>query len=212
MGYHRAGFEVVGVDNRPQPHYPFAFVQADALEFCAEHGREFDVIHASPPCQKYTQAQRIQCREHPDLIPVTRNLLKAIGKPWIIENVPGAPLRPDLILCGSMFGLEWNGLTLYRHRWFESGGGFHLSPFAPATCKHQGFSISVFGHTVLGVPKNGAITYKHPNEREHLGVAVGRLVMGIDWMNRNELSEAIPPAYTEWIGMQLMAMLERKAA
>lgn len=207
MGYHRAGFdEIVGVDIAPQKHYPFTFVLGDAIEYCRLHGREFDAIHASPPCQRYTQAQRIQGREHPDLLAPTRDAMNATGKPWFIENVPGAPMLPMLILCGSMFGLTWQGLTLYRHRWFESGGGFALPPFPPATCKHNTPSISIFGRCVLGGALNGK-SYKHPNERQHLGVAVGRIVMGIPWMTRNELSEAIPPAYTEYIGRQLLASI-----
>ena len=103
-----------------------------------------------------------------------------------------------------MFGLQWRDLMLYRHRWFESGGGFTLPPFPPNTCVHDRPAISIFGHCVLGGSLNGK-GYKHPNEREHLGVAIGCLVMGIDWMTRNELSEAIPPAYTEYIGRQLLA-------
>ena len=202
MGYHRAGFDdIIGVDTAPQPRYPFTFVLDDALDYCRLHGAEFDAIHASPPCQRYTRAQRIQGREHPDLIPVTRAALQGTGRAYVIENVVGAPLRPDLMLCGSMFGMFWQGLTLYRHRLFEFGNT-PAQVFAPATCNHASPAISIFGHCVLGAALNGR-NYKHPNEREYLGVAVGRLVMGIDWMTRGELSEAVPPAYTEYIGRQL---------
>lgn len=209
MGYYRAGFtDITGVDIRPQKRYPFRFVQADALEYLAEHGHEYDAIHASPPCQRYTRAQRIQGREHPDLIAPTRDLLIRSGKPYVIENVPGAPMRIDLMLCGSMFGLRWNGLVLYRHRWFETGGGFQVSPFGPAACCHDAPAISIFGHTVLGAVRDSrGQAYKHPNKRKHLGIEVGRKVMGIDWMTREELSEAIPPVYTEWIGRQLIETL-----
>ena len=206
-GLQFAGFHVTGVDIHRQPHYVGeVFVLGDAIEYCREHGAEYDLIAASPPCQRYTQAQRIQGREHPDLIPPTREALMATGRPWVIENVPGAPLRADLILCGSMFGLQWRDLMLYRHRWFESGGGFGLAPFPPATCVHDRPAISIFGHCVLGKSLSGN-GYKHPNEREHLGIAVGRLVMGIDWMTRNELSEAIPPVYMEWIALQVRDIL-----
>lgn len=120
-------------------------------------------------------------------------------------------MRADLILCGSMFNLRHDGMVMNRHRWFEVGG-WDVSPFPPASCAHDGWSISVFGHSVLGRPLAGLTTYDHPNERVKLGIEVGRKVMGIAWMNRGELSEAIPPAYTEWIGLQLMAHLKERAA
>lgn len=211
-GYQMAGFHVTGVDIKRQPRYiGDAFIEGDALEYAAAHGHEYDAIHASPPCQAYTRAQRIQGRQHPNLIPATRAALQATGKPYVIENVPGAPLRNDLMLCGSMFGLRWQSLTLYRHRWFEFGG-WSMPPIGPATCCHDGPAISVFGHTVLGAARNGnGRSYKHPNERQHLGIAVGRQVMGIDWMTRSELSEAIPPVYTEWIGSHLIEWLAQRA-
>ena len=202
MGYHRAGFDVVGVDINPQPRYPFEFHQADAMTFPLDG---FDAVHASPPCQAYTQAQRLQGRAHPELVGPIRKRIAESGIRGVIENVPGAPLRRDLILCGSMFGLHWQHCTLYRHRWFE-GVNWNLGPWPPATCVHNRPAISIFGHSVLGASKTGR-TYKHPNERYHLGVDVGREVMGIDWMNRGELSEAIPPAYTQFIGEQLLAQL-----
>lgn len=102
MGYHRAGFDVVGVDIAPQPRYPFKFIQGDALEILRRDACMFDAVHASPPCQRHSNAQRIRGREHPDLIDPTRALLLQLGIPWTIENVEGAPLRPDAILCGSM--------------------------------------------------------------------------------------------------------------
>ena len=196
MGYSRAGFEVVGVDIEPQPHYPFEFWQGDALEFLTAEfpdgcmGR-FDAIHASPPCQAYTQAalsQRNAGKVYPDLIAPTRELLEQTGLPWVIENVPGAPMRPDIKLCGCQVGLE-----LRRERWFETSWHGHvmLSPH-----HHPHAVPSVVGH--------GTPTWV----REQLGynptIADYRASMGIDWMNRDELSEAIPPAYTELIGHQLM--------
>ena len=125
MGYHRAGFtEIVGVDNRPQKNYPFTFVQGDALEYLAAHGAAFDVIHASPPCQKYTTLRGMWNHkpDHPDLVDPTRQLLRALGKPSVIENVPGAPLRRGAVmLCGTMFGLGTadGRAELRRHRYFE---------------------------------------------------------------------------------------------
>lgn len=193
MGYHRAGFdEIVGVDLHPQPHYPFTFVQGDALEYLAAHGGSFDAIHASPPCQAYSQSalsQRNAGKSYPDLLAVTRRQLEAVGVPWVIENVSGAPMRSDFVICGCRVGL-----ALRRVRHFEtSWNGFDLI----APCHHTGPVVSVVGH---GTPSW---------VREQLGrnptIAEYRAAMGIDWMNRNELSQAIPPAYTEYIGRQLLS-------
>lgn len=209
VGYHRAGFDdITGIDIEPQPRYPFRFIQGDALEYLAAHGAEYDAIHASPPCQAYSQAQTLKNNLHPDLVGPTRELLNAISKPWVIENVEGAPLHANLMLCGSMFGLGYGDLVLMRHRYFESGGGWNLSPFTPYTCNHDGWAISVFGNSFLGGPKNG-VSYNHPNGRIEMGVKVGRIAMGIDWMTGKELSEAIPPAYTEYVGRQLIAAMDR---
>lgn len=196
MGYHRAGFDVVGVDHHPQPRYPFEHHVADALEFLAEHGHEFDAIHASPPCQAYStasQGQRNAGKEYPDLLAATRRaLVENDGKPWVIENVVGAPMRPDFRLCGCQFGLD-----LRRERWFEtSWRGYSLT----SPCHHPYPVPSVVGH---GTPSW---------VREKLGynptIAHYRASMGIDWMNRNELSQAIPPVYCEFIGAQLLEHLE----
>lgn len=116
QGYHDAGFDVTGVDIDPQPRYPFTFIQADALDFLAAHGHEFDAIAASWPCQRFTTAQRIRGNTHPDLITPGRALLNATGRPWVMENVEGAPLRNPITLCGAMFP----GLRVYRHRLFEA--------------------------------------------------------------------------------------------
>ena len=194
MGYHRAGFYVVGVDIKPQPHYcGDEFYQADALEFPLEG---YDAYHASPPCQGYSNLAAM----HPDmewelLIEPVRELLKTTGKPYIIENVEEAPLsyRPDLfgnngiMLCGSMFGLGIERGYLRRHRLFETSFAVnHLS------CKHKGVAVGVYGH--------GGHTGKHRMlYREEAAQA-----MQIDWMNRDEMCQAIPPAYTEYIGKYLM--------
>jgi DNA (cytosine-5)-methyltransferase 1 len=199
MGYHRAGFEVVGVDIRPQPHYPFDFFWMDALEALNGHVGSIDVsrfqaIHASPPCQRWSTKTR-EPEAHPDLITPLRPLLDETGLPYVIENVPAAPLRRDLILCGSSFGLG-----VQRHRVFES----NVSLLGPA-CAHgqqpAQFPLYDHGRAYLGrvVHVFGAGGGK---AREHWQEA-----MGIDWMTDAELAEAIPPAYTEMIGLQLLQQL-----
>jgi DNA (cytosine-5)-methyltransferase 1 len=197
MGLHRAGFEVTGVDHRPQPHYPFRFVQADALNPPFDLD-DFDLVWASPPCQAYSVANNIHGRkDHPDLIEATRELLASGSVHYVIENVPGAPLRNPATLCGSHFGLG-----VKRHRLFESS---FLVLARQCPKGHPGDWVSVFGHTVLsrghvvGKAKGGGNRIR----RRHLGTSVGREAMGIDWMTRKELSQAIPPAYSEYIGRQV---------
>src|SRR5258707_18456 len=141
MGYHRAGFEVVGVDISPQNHFPFEFIQADAISYALENVSHFDAIHASPPCQQYSmaaQSQRNNGKVYPDLLPTTRAALQKTGKPFVIENVKGAPMRPDLKLCGCLFGLN-----LRRERWFETS--WHELSLLP-TCQHPFPVVSVVGH------------------------------------------------------------------
>ncbi len=194
MGYHRAGFDVVGVDVAPQPRYPFEFVQADALEVPVLFMQDyFDAVHASPPCQAFTAAQSIRGRDHVDLLTPTRELLQATGFPWVIENVPGAPMRKDLILCGSMFGLEHRGFGIRRHRWFEFSEQTLVPLVSP--CWHRLPPAYVYGH--------GADN-KHRDKYGKTSVTDWAALMGIDWMSRDELSQAIPPAYTELIGAQLL--------
>jgi hypothetical protein len=115
MGYYRAGFDVVGVDIKKQPNYPFEFIWDDALEAVTDLACGFDAIHASPPCQHYMRSGMVRKDLAPDLVGQTRIALETAGLPWVIENVPGAPIRPDIVLCGSMFGLG-----VRRHRWFET--------------------------------------------------------------------------------------------
>lgn len=191
VGYARAGFNVVGVDVFPQPHYPFEFHQADALKFILEHHDEFDAFHASPPCQAHTNAQRIQGNNHPDFIPATRALFTLIGKPWVIENVVGAPLVDPVMLCGAMFP----GLKTYRHRLFEAS----FEVVAPAHGSH------VAPVTKMGRPPRG-------DEFMHVvgnfsGVQSARDAMGIEWMTRDGLREAIPPAYAQHVGVQMLAAM-----
>lgn len=198
MGYHRAGFEVVGVDINPQPNYPFEFHQADAITFAAYNWRDFDVIHASPPCQN--ESRMSNCRPglaqtYPNLIGATRNCLNFRTRlPYVIENVIGSSVRPDLMLCGQMFGLP-----LYRHRLFES----NIPLAQPAHPEHQ-IPASKAGHwrpgTIISV--SGHVS----------PIALARQAMGIDWTNRHELAESIPPAYSQHVGTQLMAHLQGRAA
>jgi len=213
MGYHRAGFDVVGVDINPQPNYPFEFVQADALEiltWSCHYWSRFDAIHASPPCQAYSRMRHLpwlKDKEYPRLIEPTRKLLEATGLPWVMENVEDAPMprAPTLDgnhgfwLCGLMFGLP-----LYRHRLFESNLIFEQ----PSHPKHR--------QVILG----GRHLNKRYSQNGGGGVAdvlpivtvaghtsgmmqYAPAAMGIDWMPRDDLTQAIPPAYTEFIGQQL---------
>ena len=205
VGYHRAGFDVVGVDNRPQPRFPFAFHQADALEFLAEHGQEFDAIHSSPPCQAYTVGRKIHDSggRHPDLVGPVRELLERTGKPWVMENVPGSPLRSPAVLCGLMFGLR-----VIRHRLFEASFLLMAPPHPP----HPAHLTTGTNTAKRGGRGNGYST----GEAGLVCVAgnnfvreAGAKAMGIDWMtNRRELANAIPPAYTTFVGAQLLAHIE----
>lgn len=207
-GYHLAGFEdITGVDIAPQKHYPFRFVQADALEYLAEHRREYDAIHASPPCQAYVDSANKS--KHPRLIEPTRECLRQSGLPWVIENVDCAPLVNPLLLCGTMFGLR-----VIRHRLFEMS---HPVYFPPASCCHWG---KVQNGDFAGVYGRGAraarYTDKHGRQNRWGKVPEGvellsfwSAAMGIDWMNRKELTQAIPPAYTCFVGAQLLKIASR---
>jgi DNA (cytosine-5)-methyltransferase 1 len=201
VGWRRAGFDVVGVDIEPQPRYPFEFHQADALSYPLEG---YDAIHASPVCKRWSVVTRTarDAPEHEDQITPLRPRLVAAGVPYVIENVPGAPLVDPIVLCGSMFDLD-----IRRHRAFETNWplGDHDWP-----CRHRIWTarypsnrwrrhglarvIDVSGHGNAGQP-----------------VAEWRRAMGVDWMTRDELAQAIPPVYTEWIGRRLIAHLQRIA-
>lgn len=199
MGYSRAGFEVVGVDTDPQPNYPFRFVQADALNPPVDLSG-FDLIHASPPCQAYSRAGSLReaqggvCSSD-DLLADTRTMLVESGVPFVIENVPGAPMT-GVTLCGSMFGL-----AVRRHRLFETSPPIIMVP----QCDHfrQGRPIGVYHRMADEIPQGG---------RTARTLEEGREAMGIDWMRWDELKEAIPPAYTEWIGNRMREHLQMEAA
>jgi DNA (cytosine-5)-methyltransferase 1 len=211
MGYHRAGFEVVGVDINPQPRYPFAFVQADVLTMDPRFLRWFDAIHASPPCQGYTAMRHAPgAKGAPLLIDKTRGMLEASGRPWIIENVEEArwAMRSPILLCGSMFGLGADGHQLRRHRLFESN--VDLCP--PGPCDHAEPVIGVYG----GHVRCRSAAHGGRGTRDFVGKDKPKLAMeamGIDWATMNQMSEAVPPAFTEHLGQQMLAIcLERIAA
>lgn len=193
MGLHRAGYEVTGVDINPQPEYPFTFVQADATTYPLDG---FDFIWASPPCQAHSSATRDKSM-HVDLIPVVRGRLLSVSVPWVIENVIGAPLRAPIMLCGTMFDLR-----VIRHRLFES----NRIILAPPHRKHRGSLVDGDYVTVAG---NGGVPAWTLKERERRGkprhvpgemkLETWQAAMGIDWMSRETLSQAIPPAYSEFL-------------
>jgi DNA (cytosine-5)-methyltransferase 1 len=194
MGYQQAGFEVTGIDIKKQKRYPFEFIQADALEVMKDlnYLRSFDVITASPPCQTHSITQHLRnaqgkSTDKIDLIPQTREALVLSGKPYVIENVKGAPLIDPIQLCGSSFGLK-----VRRHRIFESN-----LELIGSTCDHkaQGRPVGVYGSMRDEIPKGGKTATSIEEARE---------AMGINWMLWGDLVEAIPPVYTEFIGKQLM--------
>ena len=205
VGYARAGFEVVGVDIAFQENYPFEFHQADAIEFVREHGREFDVIHASPPCQLFSRTKTLHGNEHPDLIEPTRMELKAAGRPWVLENVVGAPLIDPIRLTGQHFGMtapDVDGvpLKLVRTRLFESN--VELRPPDSFTANRDIQTASVYG-------AGGGWTPRHRDNPDRRGgyiphTDVLKQLLGIDWMTKREMSQSIPPAFTEHIGKQLI--------
>lgn len=201
-GYAQAGFEVVGVDIAPQPRYPFEFHQADAIEYLREHGHEFDAIHASPPCQVHSTITPDKSK-HVDLIPPTRAALVDLGLPFIIENVEGAKraLVDPVLLCGSSFGL-----AVRRHRYFESNVWLSGLP-----CQHsaQGVPVGVYGD-------HADKPHRRPTGASRgvkaASVDEARDAMGMPWASWHGATQAIPPAYTEFLGRQLMDHLRQVAA
>lgn len=228
-GYRRAGFDVYAVDLFDRPRNPFPFYKGDALaalDWMISGGRiefgngdrlgldDFDAIHASPPCQAYSVTKsksRNRKTTHVDLVGPVRERLQKTGKPWVIENVVGAPLIGPIVLCGTQFGLVANDvdgapLRLLRHRLFESNTAI-VSPDHRPHSNFPGITASVFG-------SGGTYTPAHRDNRLRQGgyvphISVIREIMGIDWMGRYELSQSIPPAYTEYVGRQLLDPVER---
>lgn len=198
-GLQEAGYHVTGVDIRPQPRYVGdCFVQADAMGLDWEG---YDLIWASPPCQRYSRLTSERTRhEHPDLLPEVLKRLRAQSTPYITENVEGTQhlMRSPVFLCGTMFGLN-----IWRHRWFEIGNAsvFFLLP----PCNHQGHPVLISGRGMLGVCRRG----KRPPEPLK---AVKMAAIGIDWMITKELDEAIPPAYSRFLGEQILAAAQQRKA
>lgn len=217
VGYHRAGFEVVGVDIEPKyrKRYPFEFHAADAIQFVREHGHEFDVIHASPPCQHASAGTRA-ARKHgtanyPALIPATREALIESGKPYVIENVKGADLRSPLTLCGTMFGLwthdeDGTPLELWRHRNFESN-----LPLTAPPCRHGRWARQVAGS--YGGARRDKDEARHVRHGGYVpSKRVQEVLLGIHWMTQYGLFQSVPPVYCHWIGQQVIEALEEVAA
>ena len=196
MGYHRAGFEVIGVDLNPQPDYPFEFHQADALNLDPEWVNGFDAVHMSPPCQGYTAltvGTNAGRTAQPRLVTRVRDWADATGLPYVIENVPGSDVRRDVVLCGEMFGLG-----VIRHRYFEVAG---FNSGAPAHVRHRG-RVRGWNH---GEYFDGPYLAVYGDGGGKGSVTEWQEAMGIHWTDdRHSIAEAIPPAYTEWIGKQLM--------
>lgn len=204
MGYHRAGFDVVGVDINPQPDYPFEFIQENAISYLSvmagwRCGLPFAAVHASPPCQRYTTlaaGNNANSDKYPDYVAETRRLLIETGLPYVIENVPNAPLQNPIRLCGEMFGLY-----VIRHRMFESNVPLLPPPHKP----HRG-RVAGMRH---GVWHEGPYFAVYGDGGGKGSVAQWQEAMGIDWTdNRKSIAEAIPPAYTEYVGSQLLQAIE----
>lgn len=208
MGYHLAGFEVVGIDEKAMPRYPFEFQRGDALAALADAGfmAQFAAVHASPPCKTQTSLKAFSGRQHLNLIPQTRELLDATGLPYVIENVPGAHLHDPVILCGSMFDLG-----VRRHREFELGRWKSEQP----ACRHAEQDAASPMYQVKRYHSGKPVITPSPvigvyGRGQGLGkgeVEMWKRAMGINWMIRDELSQAIPPAYTAHLGRQLLAHL-----
>jgi DNA (cytosine-5)-methyltransferase 1 len=202
MGLHRAGFDVIGVDIVPRKRYPFRFVQADALRPPFDL-RQFDFIWASPPCQAHTSLKTMHnAKEHADLIPQTREMLEASGVLYVIENVPGAPLRSPIMLCGTMFGLGIPEAELRRHRNFETGPQYWSIPHEP--CRHRKRTIGVYGGG------HGVSLHRHAKGQPCFTADQERAAMGMDWVSVDDLSQAIPPAYAECIGRAAIQIIEAR--
>lgn len=208
VGYHRAGFEVVGVDIDPQPEYPFEFIRGNALDVIREIGGDFDAIHASPPCQHFTKYKNVRKdikERYEDLVEPTRAALHVAGKPFAIENVEGAPIERSFVLCGSMFGLD-----VQRHRLFETSF-FALQPL----CNHSVWKRDRFPGGRSRERGHARVLCRGTVEvgRWNIPIATQQKAMGIDWItDLRMLSESIPPAYTRWIGELLHMEINTRLA
>ena len=197
-GYELAGFDVTGVDNVPQPKHRGKVILSDAIEYVLRHGHEYDFIHASPPCQAYSLASmqhRKSGRVYPDLIAKTREALQKTGKPYCIENVPGAPLLNPITLCGSMFQSATGGiLRTYRHRLFESN-----LPLTAPPCFHN-YPQAKMGRRAK--PGEFIQFVGHYTDAE-----IVREMLGLEWLSKNEIAQCVPPQYTEFLGRQVLSYL-----
>jgi DNA (cytosine-5)-methyltransferase 1 len=211
VGLYRAGFDVVGVDRVKQPRYPFPFVQGDATRPPFDL-RRAALIWASPPCQAHTAMKTMHnAKEHIDLIPTTRKLLREAGVPYVIENVVGAPLINPIKLCGTMFNLGVEDAELRRHRIFETS-----FPVTAPKCRHglREAVLGVYGGHIrnrkrrtIGVYGEGCRDSRRKIDKgvADFSIDQGRVAMGIDWMTTAELSQAIPPAYSEFLARAMLA-------
>ena len=200
VGYAEAGFEIVGVDIHPQPRYPFEFVQADVLQLESEFLSSFDAIHASPPCQSYSDLAKRNGNgdKWPRLVEPVREMLIASKRPYVIENVEGAPLLNPVVLCGTMFP----GLRVLRHRLFETNFLVKVPPHG----KHP--KVHTFDKRKSHYGKTNEWTdFVQVTGGGNCTIAAARDAMGIQWMSKLEINEAIPPAYTRLIGEQLVEHL-----
>ena len=225
MGYHRAGFDVVGVDINLQPNYPFEFWQDDAIRLLTVmdeswlYDGAFDAIHASPPCQAYSDLayRNGNADDHPRLIEPVRELLQAIGLPYVIENVEGAPLLDPVTVCGTERGLVCDGYRLRRHRLFETNWPL-VGRGCACTWKSAGKPDPAWASLlpVMDV-SGGGPTHKPRTDgkggRTYKGTADQvRRIMGMPWATKAECNEAVPPAYTELVGAQLLHHIQNKVA
>lgn len=204
QGYMDSGFEVTGIDIKNVTNYPGKFIQAPALFYLRRNGHLYDAIHASPPCQKYSKSTaqfRKQGKQYADLIDKTRKILKLTGKPFIIENVPSAPIRADIKLCGSMFNLK-----VLKERFFEIENCFIMQIGIPH--KIDSVRNGDFAQVVGKGQKKGQNKLDKPFKFDGPFIEQWKFAMGIDWMNKAEqLAEAMPPAYTNYIGTHLINYL-----
>ena len=204
QGYADAGFEVTGVDlqGKYAKRYPFRFIQGDAIEYLKNHGHEYDVIHASPPCQAYSVTKNAHGKKHPKLIELVREVLDVIGKPYVIENVVGAPLLNPILLCGRMFNLsaiddDGQMLVLDRHRLFETN-----LPIKPLEHLPHDRKLQVAGS--YGGARRDKVEAKLIRKGGYVpSKAVQEKLLGIDWMTQYGLFQSIPPVYTEWLGKEI---------
>jgi DNA (cytosine-5)-methyltransferase 1 len=207
-GYHRAGFAVTGIDIKPQPDYPYEFIQSDVMEWLSRRSGflRFDAIHASPPCQAFSAMTQVAGTRdnHPDLLTPIRDWLHRIGLPYVIENVPGAPVYGHVTLCGTAFGLGAGEYELRRHRHFETSFPVMVPP-----CQHRKPTLGIYGDHARDRRR---VEGENPDRGRQFPAGVGlelaREAMEMPWANWRGLSQAIPPAFTEYLGHYLLSHVQ----